>query len=170
MKTETPLVVYFHGWKSNNQSEKIKALSEKYEVIAPSIPEDFKEAHLAIKHFIDSRRDDWNRMILVGTSLGGYWANRFSNRLGMPAILINPSCIPSVTIGVDYPDLFATSSGPKIVLLARDDDVIDPTIADNMLRDYSQIVWFDDGGHQFNRIDIISKYIDELFNQSINFQ
>ena len=169
MKTETPLIVYFHGWKSNYQSDKIKSLSEKYDVVAPSIPSEYHEALATIIRCIEEHREDWDRMILVGTSLGGYWANLISNLYGLPAILINPSCIPSDTIGVDYPNLSATNVSPKIVLLARDDDVIDPTIADTMLREYSQIVWFDEGGHRFNRVDIISKYIDELFNQSINF-
>jgi predicted esterase YcpF (UPF0227 family) len=167
--TDTPLIVYFHGWKSNNKSEKIRALSEKYELIAPQIPEDFDEARSSIVKFIDANRENWNRMILVGTSLGGYWANRISNRLGMPAILINPSCRPKVTLGIDYPDIFPTGAAPKIVILATDDDVLDYRIAEKEFSSVAQIVKFDSGGHRFNRIDEISKYIDELHNHVVNF-
>lgn len=105
---------------------------------------------------LDSRggsefHDGRNAIALVGTSLGGYWAARFGNHFGIPAVLINPTIHPHQSlrryvghkllnfvtrsrnilrdeVPASYGDI--ERSGDFLVLLDKGDEVLDYHLAE----------------------------------------
>jgi predicted esterase YcpF (UPF0227 family) len=96
----------------------------------------------------------------------------------VPVVLINPSCTPSDTLKryndsklsafqlSKFKDLNPQRGLPRIVILAKDDDVLDFNIASNLFKDKAQVVFCDNGGHRFNNINTISFNIMELLKHS----
>ena len=167
-------IVYFHGYGSTPNSDKVKSLSEYVDVYAPSIPVKYEEAKVYLEQFLNNI--DFSDVVFVGTSLGGYWATVMAEQFGVPAVIINPSCKPAETLSfynnpiltneelLKYKELNPTNASNKIVLLAKDDDVIPYEIAEQKFRDVSKVKLFENGGHRFNCINIILENISEISN------
>lgn len=170
------IVVYFHGYGSSANSDKVTELKKHFsEVYSTNIPLDFDEAQ---KHLIDEIYKllySGRQLLFVGTSLGGYWATRMSNYFKVPAVIINPSCSPRTTLqryGVPsstfekYVDLECTVGVPRTVLLTKDDDVLDYKVAHSLFTGIACVKLFESGGHRFNQINTIVENINELHNGS----
>lgn len=184
-----PIVVYFHGWRGFSRengaceivvSEKGKKLEDYYlkiggEVICPQLEYE-KSGQNIEKMLCEVERHlkgcELDRVVFVGTSLGGYIAFRAQEKFGCPSVIINPSCKPMETVGVDFPEIRREEvlhcKSPRVVLLAKDDDVIDPEIAGRIFEKGAQIEWFEGLGHRFSNMEIVIRYIDEIYNQSIH--
>ena len=170
-------VVYLHGYGSSAQSNKVLELGKIFDVSAPNIPIKYDDAVELLTTYLTDLSKESN-LILVGTSLGGYWAGVMSDKLGIPAVLINPSCSPKTTIDrynnveltqteLDkYIPLAPSNLTPKIVLLAKNDDVIDYQIAKTLFDPVADVRVFEDGGHRFNDINRIALVINDLNNSN----
>lgn len=167
-------IVYFHGYGSSSKSDKVSALN----AIAPDIPILYDDAKRSLYHFLLPIVLNNSKIMFVGTSLGGYWASKMSDIFGVPSIVINPSTSPKSTLGnynnplltneelQKYPDLDTTFGTPKIVLLAKDDEILNYTLAEKLFNGKANVKVFENGGHRFNEINTISNNIDELLNHS----
>ena len=121
---------------------------------------------------------------LVGTSLGGYWAAKFGNRLGIPAILINPTIRPQYSLKQytgksllnfvtrtrnilhkDVPESYGDmeSSGKFLVLLDRGDELLDYRMAASWF-DSDMVICFDGGSHRFNHMIESLPYIRQFLS------
>jgi hypothetical protein len=99
------LVFYFHGFGSSPESTKVSRLKESLpdseiyafpinidpRVALPELCERIESVLLDEPHSEDS-------VLFVGTSLGAWYAGYLANLYGLPSILINPSCTPSVSL------------------------------------------------------------------------
>lgn len=167
-------IIYLHGYGSTPNSDKVLALREYFTVFASSIPIKFDDGYKILKEFILTKPD----AILVGTSLGGYWATIMSDVLLLPAVLINPSCSPKNTLHKynnpeltevelkKYIPLAPKNNIPRIVLLAKDDDILDYRIAEKLFESKAKVNIYENGGHRFNYINRITDAITELENES----
>lgn len=174
MKTK---IMYLHGYGSSPDSDKVKDLRKRYEVVSPSIPVTYRDAYREIYDAIVECSIDSN-ILLVGTSLGGYWATIMSRMYSLPALIINPSCDPGSTIGAYRNPLLtpeelslyrplvpgALGRAPKIVALAKDDELLDYRIAESLFEPVADVRVFDDGGHRFQMPERIASLVDEMLS------
>ena len=91
------LVIYLHGFNSSPDSYKAgllkKALAkEKIEYLVPGLPPIPVEAVNIIEILID--RYGSRQIVLIGSSLGGYYAFYFTEKFNLHAVLINPVIRP----------------------------------------------------------------------------
>ena len=80
-------IVYLHGYGSSSQSNTAKYLAENmpgYNVIAPDIPVDPKEALPFLEDYCRSHHAD----LVIGTSMGGMYAMQLASHL---RICVNPA-------------------------------------------------------------------------------
>ena len=95
-------VIYLHGFASSPNSKKVDMLREAgFDVVAPIIDIDpgIAEPYL-IKFIIDicnSQAHD-EKLVIVGTSLGGFWAARMGRPFDITSILINPAMNPEFSL------------------------------------------------------------------------
>lgn len=93
-----------------------------------------------------------NEVILIGNSLGGYWANFFSERYNLACILINPALNPKVSLQKYNLDKLTLkkfknstfSNKNKVALLGKNDVIVDNNFNAEKLKGIEKIVWTDD--------------------------
>ena len=90
-------ILYLHGFAScgeGNKSTLLKAYFGADRVIAPDLPPSPIDALDAIEEILESTQID----ILIGSSLGGYYATYLVEKYCMKAVLLNPSTQPWETL------------------------------------------------------------------------
>jgi uncharacterized protein len=96
-------ILYAHGFKSSSRSRKVTQLHDyirEHAIAANLIAPDLSfEPATALAQLMRAckgiRPDD---LTIIGSSLGGFYANVLAEKLGCRAILLNPSITPFVTL------------------------------------------------------------------------
>lgn len=170
------MYVYLHGFNSSGASAKgaylAKALAPET-VLTPSYPPDPDHAIQALNQLLDGLGD--TVPILIGSSLGGYYAQYLSQQRQLPAVLVNPALEPRQTLapylgwqtnyytgecywfGQAQLDALAryavsepcTGSAARLVLLDRGDELIDYRVAAAHYAGCAELIIYPDGNHQF---------------------
>lgn len=103
-------IIYIHGLDSSANSMK-GLLLEKYcqtyhpdiEVIRPDLNQSPDKVFAKLRGLIEKdhladQKDVNKQTVVMGSSLGGYFASLLSNSTGCPAVLLNPSMRPHVSL------------------------------------------------------------------------
>ena len=94
---DQPTLLYIHGLNSSALSKKATQLTELMQHLGLSdqlrVPELHHHPRQAIAQ-LESAISDLGRPLLVGSSLGGYYATHLAERHGLKAVLINPAVNP----------------------------------------------------------------------------
>ena len=156
-----PIVLYFHGYGSSPLTDKVSDLKKSFaDVRAPQVPLLFQEAQSLLCAYVESLMCEKRDLLIVGTSLGGYWAGMIGAKYNIPSVLVNPAIDPAKSLSqFNDPKLTDTelakfvkitkSSSARIVLLAEDDDVIPPHEAATLFDGNAKVQRYPDGGHRF---------------------
>lgn len=179
-------LIYLHGFNSDGEGWKAEALRRQFPaatIWAPDLPADPDEVIAIIGNFVQEQTE---KPVLLGTSLGGFYAYWGSAKFGLRALLFNPSLRPHQTLagrgighfktwtkGRDYhfreeyllilQQLKAeadAASQPELLhfFLAKDDDVLDHSaIPDSFPQ--SRVRWYEGAGHGFSKFEKVLKEI-----------
>jgi predicted esterase YcpF (UPF0227 family) len=94
---ETPTLLYIHGLNSSGLSKKATQLAALMQARGLAeqlrVPELHHHPRQAIAQ-LEAAIDELGRPLLVGSSLGGYYATHLARRYGLKALLINPAVNP----------------------------------------------------------------------------
>jgi len=175
-------ILYIHGYNGTPDGPKLDMLRKEYRsatIIAPqhdSVPDHVHDLLDGVASTLDDPED-----VIMGNSLGGFWANFFSLRYGVPALLINPVVSPSTaleTLGCPFAAEYlpyekkvqADAISPRTVLLAEDDEVLGYRDAFEFFNGICEVQLLQSGGHGMNdpqSIAIIRESIPSLFASAI---
>ena len=182
-------ILYLHGFRSSPRSTKarlvqgrLEALGRAHELICPQLPASPQAAMELVLTLAERYAD---RIAIVGSSLGGFYATWLAERFGCRAVVINPAVDPlkdlEKHVGVttnwhsdepfefkrDYIDELAALTVERItrperylLLAATGDEVLDYR---DMLSHYA-------GAHQHviqgsdHAISEFAQYVDEVLN------
>lgn len=95
------MLLYIHGFASSGQSYKGKVLTIAFgrqQVLAPTLSTVPDEAVAALKQTMDPLLEQNTPFMLVGSSLGGYYAAYLAGEYDLPCVLVNPSVSPLKTL------------------------------------------------------------------------
>jgi predicted esterase YcpF (UPF0227 family) len=166
-------LLYIHGFASCGKGQKSMALADRFgreKVLAPDLSPSPETAISLLASLIESE----DVSLLVGSSLGGYYAGYLAEHYSMKAVLINPSIHPYETLKpyvgsqerfcdrspflfeADYLEALKhfrsqPSEGRYLVLLQSGDEVLDYTQAKQYYKDHRVIVEYG-GNHRFENI------------------
>jgi uncharacterized protein len=108
-------LLYLHGFRSSPQSAKAQRMARWARERAPrltwwcpQLPPSPREAVQMLMHGVGRWPQD--RMAVIGSSLGGFYATVLAERLGCPAALINPAVDPARDLARYIGDLKAWHS------------------------------------------------------------
>ncbi|HVE89589.1 MAG TPA: YqiA/YcfP family alpha/beta fold hydrolase [Burkholderiaceae bacterium] len=94
------MIVYLHGFRSSPQSRKAQMLREQLQrrnlvdrFVCPALPASPRMASQLALYAARSARAE--RVALIGSSLGGYYATWVAEQLGCRAVLLNPAVDPA---------------------------------------------------------------------------
>lgn len=179
-------IFYLHGFNSgfDPSIEKVKLL----ETIAPvegRTTDYLNPSDVAVlKESIRIACDSSDEVVLVGTSLGGYFARYFAECFKLRAVLINPAMEPykSLPLGkmknfftgqervvvkeeVEATEMYkAVEHTDSLTILSTDDEVLDYKVAEKALSKISKIV-LTSGGHRMNDINKELVYIQNFIDR-----
>jgi predicted esterase YcpF (UPF0227 family) len=98
-------IIYIHGFKSAGEGDKSNQLKtyfskygQKVNIISPTLSANPKEAVNTLSSIIKGTKGP---VIVVGTSLGGFYALYCAARFDVPAFVINPSLEPHKSLAKD---------------------------------------------------------------------
>lgn len=93
------MILYLHGFRSSPQSFKARLLGERMaaqgragEYLCPQLPASPRAAIALANELAAGVAPD--RLVLVGSSLGGYYATYLAEQIGCRAVLLNPAVKP----------------------------------------------------------------------------
>ncbi|MDA8934024.1 esterase [Gammaproteobacteria bacterium] len=120
----TKTILYFHGFKSSSKSSKAQSLknfiaknTKNTKIIIPDLDDNFQNAHNRIEELI---RLSGSNIVFMGSSLGGYYASYFSQKLKKKAVLINPAVHPLKDFEVHLGENENYSSGNKFNISSKE--------------------------------------------------
>ena len=100
----TTHLLYLHGFRSSPQSVKARQLAaivqQRHPAVhwwCPQLPPSPRAAIALINNVIDgwSQEAGFERMVVVGSSLGGFYATAVAERMDCRAVLLNPAVEPA---------------------------------------------------------------------------
>jgi uncharacterized protein len=104
MTAQRPRVVYLHGFNSSPLSLKACQFLEYCEQhqIDGVVPPLSYDPNVAIKTAADCLTHPTLADLVIGSSLGGYYATWLAERYGVKAVLINPAVLPHQMLGAGF--------------------------------------------------------------------
>ena len=179
-------ILYLHGFAScgeGNKSSLLKTYFGADNVIAPDLPPSPIDTIDTIEEILESSKVD----ILIGSSLGGYYATILAEKYRMKAILLNPSTQPWETLAAytgwqkrfcdeevfEFKSVYleqlkmlqtAPDKGRYLLLLQSGDEVLDYTKAQSLYNKHKIIVEYG-GNHRFENLDEYLSMIEKFINK-----
>lgn len=166
-------ILYLHGFAScgeGNKSSELKKYFTEENVFSPDLSPSPTESIEIIERLLKSE----NINMIIGSSLGGFYATYFAEKYHMRAVLLNPSTKPWNTLApyVGWQKRFCDQEefefksvyleqlkmlqvipeeGKYLVLLQSEDEVLDYTKAQSLYNKHKVIVEYG-GNHRFENI------------------
>ncbi len=174
-------IIYIHGLDSDTNSTK-GMLLEKYcqrhhpdiNVLRPDLNKSPAQVCEQLLSLIESLDNSENKMpessntVLVGSSLGGYFSTLISNQIGCPALLLNPSTQPHITLQRFSDSSVSNQNGSDKLF---HNDVLHTTAGGWSITN-ADLQWFAD--HQVSQVNypkkvaVLLKEGDELLNAELS--
>jgi len=95
-------MIYIHGFNSSPASSKARLLHERltmlgpaHEFVAPALPHSPAAAARVLEDLVRTHP----QAVLVGSSLGGFYATWLAERFALRAVLVNPAVRPYALLG-----------------------------------------------------------------------
>jgi predicted esterase YcpF (UPF0227 family) len=185
------MILNIHGFRSWGENAKAGFLRETFpgvRVVSPTLPLPPKEALATLEAAV--RESGEPLEMIVGSSLGGFYAYVLCCRYRVPAVLLNPAVVPFVHLsGAIGPvtnaysgepgewtvedclvlkDLFCETayraeSALVHVFLAQDDEVLEPRLTRDFFRFHGTVVELPSGTHRFEGLDRIREDIRSIY-------
>ncbi len=186
------VIIYLHGFRTVANSGKSLVLQEmfpQYRVVsAHYTPHDPILAEKELRALVDSLPKG-SKVLVIGTSLGGFWARWLASEYQLTALIINPSLDPGNTLPVGQYTLFDQKQTPfevtekmfesfdnyKVnpaiakdldckVWVALDDEVLDANAIIRELEEIHPLTCFKNGGHRFNQFEDMQPSIQKMIS------
>lgn len=177
------MIVYLHGFNSGGASQKarwLRAHLAPIAVLAPDYPAHRAvEAETFLRQWIADARATQraDRLLLIGSSLGGFWAQALAPVLHAGLVLINPAVRPQhdllravgenvneatgeryvlttaeVAALGDHAIAQCNPRVPTLLLLDENDEVLDYRVARDLYRSCGETIIFSAGSHRFDHL------------------
>jgi len=182
-------ILYLHGFASCGEGNKSGALGAYFgdeNLLAPDLPYAPQEAIETLSKLISFDRPS----LLVGSSLGGFYATWLAEKFDIHAVLINPSCTPWETLAahVGWQERFCDGErfefkpvyleqlknfsvlperSRYLVLLQSEDEVLDYRVAKERYKDHKVVVEYG-GNHRFENIHEYLSMIESFMKSQEN--
>lgn len=174
-------IIYIHGFNSSPASEKARQFSDfcqrsgHFDLAVPALAHDPKVALAQLEALIEEAPG--KPYLLVGSSLGGYYATWLAEQHDCRAVLVNPAVSPVKHLGeeflgwqknlysgeeyeftrdfacfLDTLDIASPTAGNYLVLLQTGDEVLDYRLAVSRYAGAEQVVQ-EGGSHRFEHFN-----------------
>jgi predicted esterase YcpF (UPF0227 family) len=185
------LILNIHGFRSWGANAKAAFLKETFpevEILSPSLPLSPLESLAVLEKAVDDCPEPLE--MIVGSSLGGFYAYVMCCRRRVPAVLLNPAVVPFIHLAeaigpvenvytkeiaewtrehcLALRDLFcenAYRADGRLVhaFVVQDDETLEPRLARNFFRFHGTLVELPWGTHRFEGLDRIRESVKRIY-------
>lgn len=170
---EVQRILYCHGFASHFDPDKDKPRGLATLAPVDGVTVDYTRMPTAVFDAFAAAMTAPRNTLIVGTSMGGFFAAWLGSALGLPFVAINPAITPAVTLQrhvgagqthfgapfvlsqavVDaYADLPFRLDGAGTIVLDRGDAVIDAQATRAAVGDRLPVIAFPGGSHRFDHL------------------
>lgn len=166
------MIIYLHGFDSNSAGNHEKVLQLQYidsdvrfinySTLHPR--HDMQHLLKEVDKAIHQGNDE--HPLICGVGLGGYWSERIGFLCGIKQVIFNPNLFPqeNMTGKIDRPEEYvdiatkcvenfrAKNQNNCLVILSKNDEMLDSQRTANELKLYYQIIWDEMESHKFKQI------------------
>lgn len=184
------MIIYLHGFNSTGNSAKGQYLKDHLPdipVLTPTYHYDPEVTVKFLEQLVEETLQKSQHLTIIGSSLGGFYAQYLAHRYRVKSVLINPALMPLETLHdylgentnfysgetyiltqthldalltLDIPDP-CIESVPTLLLLDKGDELLDYRVAVNRYQDCADVIIFEGGDHQFQHMpEALSKIRD----------
>lgn len=164
------MVVFFHGFASSPRTNKFNVIDrEKICLKVDYNAEQYQDVDKNYHDLVESVLDEGYIPILVGHSLGGYWALRLAERFNVSCVIVNPQLWPTSELirDVDMYDIGTEFRAPKYVYVETGDEVIDVDRTVEWAMKNSSVRIYEGGHHRVEKLDTINTLIDQAIQEEL---
>lgn len=186
------MMIFLHGFNSAGGSMKgrwFRKTFDEYQVLLPTLFYEPRRAIGQVEALINEYHTSHDSAVLVGSSLGGFYAPYLAKQFGLPSILINPLVDHTLlreAIGpqenfyteehydwtaayCDQLDELTVNPAdleiPPLVLLDEADETLDSKLAARHFQNRALVRVFPGGSHRFDHLEealpIIRNYLSQ---------
>lgn len=161
MKSCEHKVLFLHGLDSSRESTKFEAIDATDKLC---IDVDYRNLNFStVEKFYCDIIEKMKPKILVGHSLGGYWALKMSKYFELPTVIANPSLSPNFR--EDYPFISEQDLDhdiPQFAYIELGDEVLDMYATADRLESYMYVEKVEGGHHRLDHPDHLNKLIQQI--------
>ena len=151
-------ILFLHGLDSSKDSSKFNTIENEKKYC---INVDYRNlSYATVEKFYCETIEKIKPNLLIGHSLGGYWALKMSQIHHIPTIIANPSLSPNFRD--DYPEIDEADLDndiPQIAYIELGDDVLDMYRVTEQLESYMQVETFKGGHHRLAQPENLNRLI-----------
>lgn len=154
-------ILFLHGLDSSRESTKFHAIDANKKFC---INVDYRNLNYAtVEKFYNDAIETIKPNLLVGHSLGGYWALKLSAQHRLPAIIANPSLSPNFRddyLPINEHDL--EHDVPQIAYIELGDEILNMYEVSEKLEPFMQIKTLEGGHHRLAQPENLNLLIDYM--------
>jgi hypothetical protein len=155
-------IFFIHGLESNNKSSKVDLMVTKgFDVLAPSM--DYTTNDLLFSQTLEKVLE-FQPHLIVGSSMGGYFASHIGTHYSTTLLLLNPALISRSFEPKIVPD--GTEKSEIWALLGEQDDLISPIQNFNILQNIGATIRMGKHGHR-TPIEAFQGVFEELIKEMV---
>lgn len=167
------IIIFIHGLNSSCETDKYQAIKAKNKICTTVDHSKPLEVEKTLVSMIEENKG--KNIILVGHSIGGFWARKMAKDFNLKALLLNPSFEISEQGRIDigpaatkyYADnlhKFTPTKGVLFAVLELGDERVDQEKNATNLSSECRVLELPGGFHRFSRTSSIDNYIKTLRN------
>ena len=167
-------ILYIHGFASkyDASNNKVVALASLGNVVGIDI--DYSQPKAVITSLLIETITQHGVDLIVGTSMGGYYAAEVGHATGLPFVACNPAVDPSKSLRkyTEVPHCILDeyksidTGGCGLILLDRGDRLFDSDKTAKLLEQSFKVKLFNGGGHRFMHMTEAAPMIAEHYEQA----
>lgn len=161
MKNGSHKVLFLHGLDSSKESSKFEAIDAEDKVC---INVDYRNLNFeTVEKFYQDIIQKINPEVLIGHSLGAYWALKMSKHFDLPAIIANPQLSPSFR--EDYPAINEQDLNhdiPQLAYIELGDEILDMHQIADQLESFMEVDAVEGGHHRLEHPERMNNLIQRL--------
>lgn len=168
MEMNTAKILFMHDLDSSRESSQFKVINSFNKVC---INVDYRNLNFGtVERFYSEIIEKIQPNILVGHSLGGYWALKMSNKFNIPTVIVNPYLSPD--FDREYPEItefeLMINASSKIAYIELGDEIIDMHSTSDLLELFMPVESIIGGHHQIENPERINQLIQSLMHSTLS--
>ena len=161
-------ILFLHGLDSSRESTKFHAIDAKNKFC---IDIDYRNLNYqTVENLYSEIIGKIKPELLIGHSLGAYWALKMSHLHRIPTIIANPSLQPNFRDDyLQINDLDLENDIPQIAYIELGDEILDMYATSTLLEQFMQVDLYEGGHHRLahpENLNPLIEYMQQTFLQA----